>query len=320
MSDNPKVSFVIPTYNEEEDIRRSLEACINQDYDNTEIIVVDDSTDDTPDIIREYNDLGVKLIRPSRKGGRCRARNIGIKEAKGEIVVILNADVFPEPDFTTRILTHYQNGVDYVLVKQEVANQECLLPRFVAALDHEYFDSGNHDYEWTEGFSCRRDAAIKVGLFPETPIPMCAGEDAYFGRRLAGEDGYFGKKVNKGHKKVIDKSIVVRHVTEEKISDFWKKRMERGRGTPQRHYFLGRMPFPKLLLRTIAKTGWITGEIMLFFPILLHTIRLVKYSPKGFRDLLPFLLANVLDLAGKTTGEWHGLMQILAALIKGELK
>ena len=55
-------SFVIPTRNEAEDIRRTLERCLAVDYPHKEILVVDDSTDETPRIVSEYADRGVRLI------------------------------------------------------------------------------------------------------------------------------------------------------------------------------------------------------------------------------------------------------------------
>ena len=49
--------------------------------------------------------------------------------------------------------------------------------------------------EWTEGFSCRREAALKAGLFPTGfPVAICAGEDGFFGQ---------GLRANKAKKRLI---------------------------------------------------------------------------------------------------------------------
>lgn len=50
----PLVSVVVPTYNEARDIRRTLDALVNQTYPAKEIIVIDDSTDEIPVIVQEY--------------------------------------------------------------------------------------------------------------------------------------------------------------------------------------------------------------------------------------------------------------------------
>ena len=119
-----KFSIIIPTYNEEADIGETLNALTQLRHAEKEILIVDDSTDRTPAIVSSYADKGVKLIRPNRRGGRCEARNLGILKASGEIIVILNADVRPRPDFLDRLTSHYESGYDYVLVASHVSNQD----------------------------------------------------------------------------------------------------------------------------------------------------------------------------------------------------
>src|SRR3990167_6012515 len=100
-----KFSIIVPTYNEEKDITPTLEALSTLDYPDYEVFMVDDSTDSTPEIIERYKDRGIKLIHPGGVG-RCEARNIGIKMATGEVVVILNADVQIPRDFLQKIKKH----------------------------------------------------------------------------------------------------------------------------------------------------------------------------------------------------------------------
>ena len=122
-----KFSIIIPTYNEEKVIERTLQLLIGLDYPNKEIIVVDDSKDSTPDIVRKFEKKGVVLIRPKVRGGRCEARNIGIRESKGDVVIILNADVFLPQDFLIKVKKYYDSGYDSVGVKPVVANTELSL-------------------------------------------------------------------------------------------------------------------------------------------------------------------------------------------------
>jgi len=226
----PMVSIVIPTYNEEKDIRGTLRRLVSLTYEKREIIVVDESTDQTPNIVRELERQGVRLVRQSsktNKKGRSAARNVGILEAQGEIVVVLNADVHLPPDFIEQILPHYEDGAGYVLVQAETLNKESLFPEYVDAQGHFNFD-GQDWINWTEGFSCLREAAIAVGLFPDDfPVPL-----------EAGEDGAFGEALEKRYKKVIDRSIVVRPVQPATLRGFWKQRKGRGRGGPQVKFFL----------------------------------------------------------------------------------
>jgi glycosyltransferase involved in cell wall biosynthesis len=92
--DNPRISVIVPVYNEVKHIRETLEAIKNQVYANIELIVVDNgSTDGTGEIAREYTS---KVIREERQGISI-ARNRGAAEATGNIIVFVDADtIVPE--------------------------------------------------------------------------------------------------------------------------------------------------------------------------------------------------------------------------------
>lgn len=90
-----KVSVIIPAYNAENFIRKSLDSVVNQVYKNLEIIIVDDaSTDNTKKIIKEYADKDDRIIPfyQSKNKGVSRARNIGLKAATGDYIVFVDSD------------------------------------------------------------------------------------------------------------------------------------------------------------------------------------------------------------------------------------
>ncbi len=89
----PLVSIVIPTYNSGKYLVAALSSALEQTYDARDIIVVDDgSTDDTPEIMATYNNrYAMRYIRINRSGAS-HARNIGIREARGDYVAFLDAD------------------------------------------------------------------------------------------------------------------------------------------------------------------------------------------------------------------------------------
>jgi glycosyltransferase involved in cell wall biosynthesis len=292
------VSIIVPTFNEAGDIRRTLDALVAQTYPLKEIIVVDDSTDDTPHIVGEYADRGVRLLRPVRRRGRCEARNLGIREAQGSVIVILNADVFPAPDFLARVAAHYRLGADYVLVESRIANTTALIPRYLEAM-HRCSYAGQDWIEWTEGFSCRRAAALDVGLFPETPLPLLAGEDGYFGIRLA-----------QRYRKVIDRSIVVPHIAPESIREFWGQQTSRGRASGRYRFFLERKGLFALVLNAAAKTVRTAMTVGLFVPMLAICLRLRRHTPRGVRDVPGFCAVFALNEAAQIYGEWVGVRDI----------
>ncbi len=90
----PSVSFLITAFNEERDIRRKLENTLALDYPvgKLEVIVASDaSTDATDAIVKEFEALGVKLVRQPERRGKTAAQNLGVENATGEVIVFSDA-------------------------------------------------------------------------------------------------------------------------------------------------------------------------------------------------------------------------------------
>jgi len=89
---HPLISVLIPTYNRARFIRETVDSALVQDYDRFEVVVVDDgSTDDTAGIVNSYDDPRVRYVQAGH-GGVARARNRGVKEARGEFLLWLDSD------------------------------------------------------------------------------------------------------------------------------------------------------------------------------------------------------------------------------------
>jgi len=90
----PEVSVVIPAFNAGMYIKQCIESVLDQKYPSIEIIIVDDcSTDDTRDIVMQF-DTGIVnyICLEVNFGGPSKPRNIGVKYAKGQYLVMLDAD------------------------------------------------------------------------------------------------------------------------------------------------------------------------------------------------------------------------------------
>jgi succinoglycan biosynthesis protein ExoO len=101
------VSVVIAAYNVQECIPRALESATSQSIRPEEILVIDDgSTDSTRDVVRNIarTNLNIRLIALSQNGGQARARNVGIQEATGNWIAILDADDAWKPKRLERLL------------------------------------------------------------------------------------------------------------------------------------------------------------------------------------------------------------------------
>jgi dolichol-phosphate mannosyltransferase len=95
---DPRVSIVLATYNERENILDTIESIFHNVKDSVEVIVVDDdSSDMTWQLVEELNDPRVKLIRRVETRGLASAFNRGVIESRGEVVGWMDADMCMPP-------------------------------------------------------------------------------------------------------------------------------------------------------------------------------------------------------------------------------
>lgn len=94
VNEKPIVSIIIPCFNSESYIAECIESVIEQDYENIEVIVVDDgSTDNSAEIISKYKDVS---LYKQENSGACVARNYGLSKSNGKYIKFLDSDDFLE--------------------------------------------------------------------------------------------------------------------------------------------------------------------------------------------------------------------------------
>ncbi|MEQ9399183.1 MAG: glycosyltransferase family 2 protein [Longimicrobiales bacterium] len=106
----PTVSISVPAYNEETQIRGLVESLLALDYprDRLQILVVSDaSSDQTDDIVAEYADRGVELLRMAERGGKTRAERAAAERIEGEIVVNTDASIRIDPASLKRLVAAF---------------------------------------------------------------------------------------------------------------------------------------------------------------------------------------------------------------------
>ena len=92
-SKQPLVSVIMPTYNHARFIGRAIESVLNQTYQNIELIIIDNySEDDTERIVSSYKDDRIKYFKFRNNGIIAASRNYGIKHAQGEYIAFLDSD------------------------------------------------------------------------------------------------------------------------------------------------------------------------------------------------------------------------------------
>lgn len=142
--ENFKISVVVPMYYEEEVVKecnRRLTAAIGQ-YDYEILYVNDGSTDKTLPILKEIareNDK-VKVISFSRNFGHQAAVTAGVKHAKGDCVVIIDADLQDPPELIPDMVKLWQEGYDVVYAKRKKRKGESVFKLITAKIFYKILD------------------------------------------------------------------------------------------------------------------------------------------------------------------------------------
>lgn len=109
---NKKVSVIIPLYNAEKYIERTIKSVLSQTYDNLEIIIVDDeSPDNSVNICEQFTDSRIKIIHQKNRG-LPGSRNTGIRHASGDYIAFIDADDIWLPEKLTKHIAHLESNPD----------------------------------------------------------------------------------------------------------------------------------------------------------------------------------------------------------------
>lgn len=188
-----KSSIVIPTFNSAEYIVETISSLLEQDYDDYEIILVDDgSTDNTKEVIAPYLNDRVRYIYQGNSGGPAKPRNVGIANAKGEFIFFFDSDdialsgkmqasvalLDAQPDVGMLFTNFNLADGDGLITEQRYLDK---YPTLKGLLDNQIGDHafllGSTDcftgliksnFIGTPGVVIRRSVFGKVGLFDET--------------------------------------------------------------------------------------------------------------------------------------------------------
>lgn len=205
MNCNPIVSIIIPAHNASQYLDRCLRAVAKSTYSSFELIVVDDgSIDDTAEIGRKNGALVLKM---QRQAGPAAARSSGARNATGEILFFIDADVLIKPDTVERVvadLTTSENvsavfGTydDSPAAKNFISQYKNLQHHFV----HQHSSQEASTF-WAGCGAIRRDVFHRVGGFDQHRYEKPSIEDIELGYRM--------KKM--GYRILLDKDLQVKHL------------------------------------------------------------------------------------------------------------
>lgn len=107
---NPKVTVIIPTYNRGHLIQEAIKSVLSQKAPFEIVIVDDGSTDNTAEIVHSFQDNRIRYLTLKEKGGAQIARNVGIMEAKSELIAFLDSDDIMLPESLPDRLDYFENN------------------------------------------------------------------------------------------------------------------------------------------------------------------------------------------------------------------
>ncbi len=191
----PTIAVVMPAYNAAATIHEAIRSALDQTVAPLEVIVIDDgSTDDTATLIRSFGDP-VRYFR-TPQGGPARARNLGVREARGTHIAFLDADDVWLPTKLARQLELLREAPDLVLVYSGVSliDEAGTVFRTVASTRA---CSGRHAADVLRIKNCiqvstvvaPRSELMAAGLF-DPDLPSCENWDLWIRLAARGEVGY----------------------------------------------------------------------------------------------------------------------------------
>jgi len=196
-TDGHKVSVILLTKNSAATVQKSVESIFQQTRQPDEVVVVDgNSGDGTLDIVKKYP---VKLV--SEPGlGFGYARNLGFKNASGDLVFFIDSDCYAEPDWIEKTLPHFDSNPEIAAVTGPTSlwNRESAVARFLACVGGRMNMPKQPRFVKiapTMNLALRREVVDEVGGFDETLI--------------RGEDTDLTYKVSQSHKIFYEPNAVV---------------------------------------------------------------------------------------------------------------
>jgi glycosyltransferase involved in cell wall biosynthesis len=178
-------SIIIPLYNKSSSIKATIDSVLGQSFTDFELLVVNDgSTDNGPQIVKQYHDSRIQLLHKPN-GGVSSARNFGILHATRQYIAFIDADDLWKKDYLlhmSHLIQAYPDCDLYASSYQKQVGDRLVAPnnnKMIAekgimtnyfTLQKTYFDP----IIWTSAICARKEKLIEAGLFDEQ---LSLGED-----------------------------------------------------------------------------------------------------------------------------------------------
>lgn len=191
MTEAPFFSVIIPVYNRKDVIASSIQSVINQSFENWELLVVDDnSNDNTFEVVNSFKDCRIFYLKNEKNFGPAYSRNRGIENAKGEVISFLDSDDRFYPNFLNSTYSFFKNkekDIGFCWTGLEVkyrheTKKELWMPKSESSPYYSFLKDLSIGSGC--GISISKEVFLKCGMFNEE---LSAAEDTEFFLRIVQE-------------------------------------------------------------------------------------------------------------------------------------
>jgi cellulose synthase/poly-beta-1,6-N-acetylglucosamine synthase-like glycosyltransferase len=296
MEQKPTVSIIVPVKNGEKTLKKCIDSILNLNYPNYELIIVNDgSTDNTQKILEEYKDK-IKIIN-TQGVGPSKARNLAVKQAKGELVAFTDSDCIVDKEWLNELVKCFKIEENLAgvggeqLSPQDESNFGKIVNNFMHSIGIIEYVKDEKEVVFTQhNPTCnsiyKKEVFEKLGVFKEGLWP--------------GEDVEFDYRVTKtGYKLLFNPKAIVYHYRPQNIKKFIKMMYKYGKvqgilvkmyGFFRKIHFVPFVIFSNLiLLILLAKFNYKLSFFLLFFYIFLILFYLALKS-KSVIEWLKFIM------------------------------
>jgi glycosyltransferase involved in cell wall biosynthesis len=169
--ESPLISVLLSVYNDDKNIKTSIDSILSQSYKNIELLVMDDcSTDKTYDILKDIKDRRLRIFRNKDNKGLTKSLNILIKKSKGQILARQDSDDISLP---TRLEVQFENlhnlQLDGCTTRAYIKNSKRSIPRLSHLLPLSFVIKYKNPFIHGT-LMVKKSAVIDVGMYDENIV------------------------------------------------------------------------------------------------------------------------------------------------------
>jgi GT2 family glycosyltransferase len=290
--DLPFFSIIVPTFNRAAQLVTCLEslACLDYPLDRFEVIVVDDGSQTRLEtLVASFSNRLDIVLTHQPHGGPAKARNTGLKEAKGEFLAFTDDDCIPLANWLQALAGRFRSSRNMMIGGKTLNALPNNLYSSATQLLIDYLYQCHNHYPDEAHFFTTNNLAMTADLFRsangfDTTFPLAAGEDRDFCERW----------LHDGNRMIYAPEVLVYHTHVLNFHTFWRKHFTYGRGAYRYHQ-----------AKAQRGSGPFRPDLRFYMRLILNPF-MQKQRKRALRNTVLLMISQVANGLGFL---WEGLNQ-----------